>query len=284
MNCGFSRLFLLHFFHHLLSGALWTDYVLSILDKAFANHGLLADVAEEALIMPGQRLERDELGAAQASLACDRLVTGSAPLGEQLSKTVSTVRLVIPGGESLAGEGLLAVGAGEALPVPGVAPVGHSALGDHLAAFDALGGELVLVTLGAVDVVLLGDEGLRSNGIFTGAADETLFMPLPRLVLHLLHACSEDISTSVAASGELRIITRTTVNPVCLAAELLVHQAAPALVAQEARLVPVLLLVGQVLGVDADNLATLVAVVGEYALVALDAVRVVLSQHVPVAG
>ncbi len=32
----------------------------------------------------------------------------------------------------------------------------------YLAALDALGGELVLVALGAVDVVLLGDEGLRS--------------------------------------------------------------------------------------------------------------------------
>jgi hypothetical protein len=40
------------------------------LDKALANHGLLADVAEEALVVPGQGLEGHELGAAQASLAC----------------------------------------------------------------------------------------------------------------------------------------------------------------------------------------------------------------------
>ena len=32
----------------------------------------------------------------------------------------------------------------------------------HLVALDALGGELVLVALGAVDVVLLRDEGLGS--------------------------------------------------------------------------------------------------------------------------
>jgi hypothetical protein len=38
----------------------------------------------------------------------------------------------LPGGKTLAGQGLLAVGAGEALPVPGVIPVGHSPLGDHL--------------------------------------------------------------------------------------------------------------------------------------------------------
>ena len=43
-----------------------------------------------------------------------------------------------------------------------------------------------------------------------------------------------------------------------------------------------LLLVAQVLGVDADDLAALVAVVGEHVLVALDAVGVVVPQDVPV--
>ena len=39
-----------------------------------------------------------------------------------------------------------------------------------------------------------------------------------------------------------------------------------------------LLLVGQILAVDADDLAALVAVVGEHILVALDAVRVVIAR------
>ncbi len=34
------------------------------LDKALANHGLLADVAEEAFVVPGQGLESHKLGAA----------------------------------------------------------------------------------------------------------------------------------------------------------------------------------------------------------------------------
>ena len=63
---------------------------------------------------------------------CDGLGAGSAPLAEQFTEAVCTVGLVIPGGESLSGQGLLAVGAGEALPVPGVVPVGHPALCDHL--------------------------------------------------------------------------------------------------------------------------------------------------------
>ena len=39
-----------------------------------------------------------------------------------------------------------------------------------------------------------------------------------------------------------------------------------------------LLLVGQILAVDADDLAALVAVVGKHILVALDAVRVVIAR------
>ena len=57
-----------------------------------------------------------------------------------------------------------------------------------LLALDALGGELVLVALGAVDVVLLGDERLGADGVLARAAHEALLVPLPRLVLHLLHA------------------------------------------------------------------------------------------------
>ena len=79
------------------------------------------------------------------------------------------------------------MGAGEAFPVPGVVAVGHSSLGDHLAALDALRRELFLVALGAVDVVLLRDEALGADGVLAGAADEALLVTLTSLVLHLLH-------------------------------------------------------------------------------------------------
>lgn len=47
---------------------------------------------------------------------------------------------------------------------------------------------------------------------------------------------------------------------------------------------PVLLLVRQVLGVDADGLGALLAGVGEHLLVALHAVGVLITQHVSLAG
>ena len=117
----------------------------------------------------------------------------------------------------------------------------------HLAALDALGRELLLVALGAVDVMLLGDEALGANGVLAGAADEALLVPLPGLVLHLLHPGLEDISAAVAPGGKLSIVARPAVNTVSLGAELFVHQAGPALAALETALVPVLLLVRKIL-------------------------------------
>lgn len=45
-----------------------------------------------------------------------------------------------------------------------------------------------------------------------------------------------------------------------------------------------LVFVGQVLRIDADRLVALLAHVGEHVLVALDAVGVLVTQHVPLAG
>ena len=111
----------------------------------------------------------------------------------------------------------------------------HCVTMSHLAAFDAFCCELLLVALGAVDVVLLRDEALCADGVLAGAADEALLVPLPSLVLHLLHTCRprmclmkstfvtlhlltglEDISTSVTSGGELGVIARSTVDSVRL--------------------------------------------------------------------
>lgn len=206
--------------HQLLLGTLRADDVLAVRDEALAHHAGLAGAADEAVVMPVAALEGDEPGAADTS---DGFAAGGATLGEQLPETVSTVGFVIPRGEPLAGQGLLAVGAGETLPVPWVVPVGDSPLCDHLAALDTLGGELLLVTLGTVDVVLLWYETLCSYGVLAGAADKALLVPLAGLVFHLLHSGLEDVATSVTSCGELGIVAGAAVDSVGLGAELLVH-------------------------------------------------------------
>ena len=57
---------------------------------------------------------------------CDGFAAGGAPLAEQFTEAVCTVGFVIPGGEPLSSQDLVTVVAGEALPVVGLVPVGHT--------------------------------------------------------------------------------------------------------------------------------------------------------------
>jgi len=265
--------------HQLLLGTLRADDVLPVSNEPLADHATLAGRTDEAVIVPVATLKRNETGSADSS---DRLTAGRAALAEQLTKAVGAVGLVVTRRESLPCQGLLAMGAGKALPMPRIVAVGNTPLGDHLATFDTFGRELLLVALGAVDVVLLGDEGLSSNWVLASAAHETLLVPLAGFVFHFLHTCFEHIATAITPRGELGVIARTAVDPVSFRAELFVNQAGPALVAEEAGLVPMLLLVGEILGVNSNNLVTFIAVIGKNIFIAFDAVRMIVSQDIPV--
>ena len=216
--------------HELLLGALRADDVLPVRDKALAHHAALARAADKTVVVPVPALKGNE---ARSTNARDRFATGSTvkqiitknlaliseflpSFGEKFSEAVGAVWLVVPAGKPLSGQRLLAVGAGEALPVPGVVPVGHPTLGDHLATLDALCREFFLVAFGAVDVMLLGYKGLCADGVLAGAADEALFVPLPGLVFHLLHPRLENVAAAVATGGELGVIAGAAVDPVRL--------------------------------------------------------------------
>lgn len=175
------------YLHELLFGALGADYVGAVGDEALANQGGLALGADEAIVVPVAVLEWDEAGAADAS---DGLGAGSAPLGEEFSEALRAVRLLVTGCEPLSGQGGVAVGAGEALAVPGLVLVGYATLRNDLVALDAASSELVLVAAGAVDLLLARDEAPRADGVLAHHAAEALLVPLPCLVLHLLGACN----------------------------------------------------------------------------------------------
>jgi len=56
----------------------------------------------------------------------------------------------------------------------------------HLVALNTPGGELVLVTCGAVNFLLARDEALRADRIFANHAAEAFLVPLYGLIFHLL--------------------------------------------------------------------------------------------------
>merc|ERR1739838_93546 len=136
--------------------------------------------------------------------------------------------------------------------MPRIVTVGDTSLGDDLAALDTPGGKLLV--------------------------------PLAGLVFHFLHTCFKNIPTAITTSCELSIIARSAVDSVSFGSKLLVNKTGPALVAQEASFMPMLLLVGEVLGVNPNNFAAFIAVICKYVFITFNAVWVVIPQDVPVTG
>lgn len=68
----------------------------------------------------------------QRALTADRGGAGGTLLGKQVAEAVEAVGEVVPRGEPLAGQLILAPDANEALLMPGLVPVVHSSAGDGL--------------------------------------------------------------------------------------------------------------------------------------------------------
>jgi len=107
--------------------------------------------------------------------------------------------------------------------MPGVVAVRYTSLGNHLVTFDTLGGKLVFIAFGTIYIVFFRNEGFGAYRLFTGTANKTFFMPLSCLVLHFLHACSEDIATAITSGCELSIIAWSTVDPISFGPKLFVN-------------------------------------------------------------
>lgn len=168
--------------------------------------------------------------------------------------------------------------------MPWLVLVCHTSTGDHLIALYATSGVFLLVALGAVNFLFAWDEALSSNRCLAHDATEALFVPLPCLVFHLLGTSPEDFTATIATGSELVIVATTAVDAVGFRAELFVDEGFAAVGAQEASLVPMLLLVGQVLGIDANGLVALLAGIGEDGLVAGYAIGMVLTKDITLAG
>lgn len=259
--------------------ALGADDVLAAREEAATDEGHAALVAAEAIAVPVALVKRDEFGASQSS---DGFGAPAALLGKEFSETVGAVGTFFARGELLAGQDAAAVGAGEAVAVEGCALVGDATLVNHSVALSTTLGELLLVAGHADELVVTWDEPLVSDWLPAGEADEALLVPLLAAELVLLHARLEHVAAAIAAGGEVVVVAVGAVELLILGGERLVHQGLLAVHALEAFLVPVLVLVGQILGVSSDGGLALLTRVGEQALVTLDAEGMLVSQDVAV--
>lgn len=72
----------------------------------------------------------------------------------------------------------------------------------------------------------------------------------------MLRTSTEDLAASIATAGELGIVTVAAIDLVQLATELFVHQGYSAPVAEEAGLMPVLILIRQILKTTLNHVSS----------------------------
>jgi hypothetical protein len=256
-----------------LLGAFGAEYVGSIGDESLSDQRVVAHGTDEAVVVPVAILERNEASSSNAS---NWFAASGASLGKEFSEAFGTVWLVVSRSETLTSQWSIAIRTREALSVPRFVLVSYASASNNLIALNASGSELFFIACCAVNVVFPRDEGLGANGALANAAGEALLVPLSAFVFHLFGSCAEDFSTSVAACGESGVVAVCTIDLLVLGAKGLVDQRYSALVAKEASLVPVLLLVWQILGVDSDSFAAFFALVGKDLLVATDTIGMVV--------
>lgn len=178
----------------------------------------------------------------------------------------------------------MAVGTGEAVPMEGMGLVGDSTLVDNSIALETTLSKCVFITRHAHILILPRDKALVSDRLFAHGTTETFFMPLLSAEFKLLHSSSKDVSTSIASRSKVVIMTICAVQTFLLAGEGLIHQGVLTVTALEAHLMPMLLFVGQVLGISSNGFLAFLASIGKEVFITLDAERVLLAQDVAVPG
>lgn len=235
--------------------------------------------------MPVPLFKGDELRSSEPLVCtCDRLRAATALLGKEFAKAIGAVGSLVLGGELLTGEHLVTVGAGEAIAMERSALVGDSSLVDHAIAFGTALSILLLIAGYTDDLLVARDEALVSNWLVAHLAAEALLMPLFTLVLKLLHASPKDVLTSITPGSEVVVMAIGTVQFLVFGRKRLVYERTLTIAAFKASLVPVLILVGQILGVSANGRLAVLTAVGKEVFIAFDAEWMFVPQDVAMSG
>lgn len=251
--------------------------VIPFCEEASPHQGEGALLTIKTIIMPLPFLKGDVLCATKSA---DGVGAAGALLGVQVAEAAQAVGELIPGCEALPRQRLLAGGAHEALPVPGLLPVRDAPGGDGLFTLNTLQGVLFLIAGHTEVLVVLRDEALGTDGLLAAVAGEAGLVPAAVFVLHLAGTWHDGLLAFLALGGVLMGIAVRAEQLVLLGSEGLVHQGALAPRAVETGLMPVSVLVGQVLAVTADGLPTLLASAGIEGLKACHTVGALLPQDV----
>lgn len=227
--------------------------------------------------MPLTLLERDILGSCQTG---DGLGAAHTLLCIEVAEAFEAVGVVLPGGEALTGQLLLAADAQETLTVPGFVLVGHSTCCYCLLTSTALVGKLLLEAGHTEVAVIFWDEGLGSYWLLAAVAQEAGFMPAVPLVFHFTGSWHDGFLAAGALGRIIVGVAFSAEQQIILSRKGLFHQRAAALRTFETLLMPVAILVGHVLAVTANSQRATLTAVSKQVLIALSAVLRVLFHYV----
>lgn len=171
--------------------------VLSIDDKALVGQGEGALLAIEAVLMPGQSLIVDHIGA--VAKPCYWVLAAMALLGHISLVAVHAVNVVLVRSEASSCQRFMAGFAHKTLGVPWLVLVADPSRGDRLLAVEAFLGKLLFVAGRTVDVLTLGQETLCADWLLALNAGEAFLMPHLVLVLHVLRSWHDHLVAALAA-------------------------------------------------------------------------------------
>lgn len=232
-----------------LAAALAQNLV-SIWYKALAHQGGGAAGTGKAAVVPmsvfeGHVLASTESCALVAAPTCDGALAAAALGCKEFSKAGHTVGIIIPGCELLPCEGRLAPSADQALSMPGLIAICHSALGQRLAAAGTPRSKFVLIARHAVVSTLVRHEGAGAQWLLTATAQKAVFMPRLASILQLPGPRHDGLPTGRALGREGCTVALITEKLTVLTGEGLIGEGALAAAAAEAALMEVAILIKQ---------------------------------------
>lgn len=210
--------------------------------------------------MPMAFFEGDEFGATETH---DRLGANAALFGKHITITISTERLVLTRSELLSSKVFTTLATSETFTMPRDVLVSNTAFGKDSIAFCTSLCILILETWDADNFITSRNEALVLDRFLANITNKTLFMPLCAFVFKLLHASLEWLLATVTSGCKQFIVTVRAEDLIVLVGKWLIYQRLLTLTTFEAKFMPVLILVGQVLVVRSDWFLAFKAIVGK---------------------
>lgn len=257
--------------------AVCTQDLVAVGEEAGAHQRHRAARTLEARLVPLPVLKRHVL---PVSKPCDGRVAAGALLGVQAAETLDAVRTLPLRGEGLASQWSFAARAEKTLFVPHVVLVGHPSFSQSLFAVAALRSDSTLVARHTEVVVVVWDERLGTYRLVAAVTHKTVLVPRGTAVLQHPRAWHDSLVAGDTLGGVLAAVAVAAHQRILLAGEGLVCQRAVAAETAETVSMVVSVLIEELLGIMADDFFTFLAGVGVQAVVAGDAVRLVLHLDV----